>query len=100
MISSDGYPIRKPWRFVTSSEQQALALEVFKCPHHPHEHVEAAGKETKQTEIYPIALATAMLESLFPHSGRIPAMSCEPALPDEHIPKETQATGFVPSPFM
>ena len=50
--------------------------------------------------MYPVALATAMSESLFPHSGRIPAMSCEPALPDEHNPKETQATGFVPSPFM
>ena len=74
MISSDGYPIRKPWLFVTSNSQQALALQAFKCTHHPREHVEAAGKETKRTEIYPPALATAMLESLFPHSGRIPAI--------------------------
>ena len=100
MVSSNGYPIRKPWRFVTSNAQQAFALQAFKCTHKASEHVEAAGKETKRTEIYPIALATAMLESLFPHAGRVPAMSCEPALPSEHIPKETQAAGFVPSPFM
>ena len=100
MVSSDGYPIRKPWRFVTSNSRQAYALQAFNCTHKPGEHVEAAGKETKRTEIYPPALATALLESLFPHSGRIPAMSCEPALLDEHIPKETQAAGFVPSPFM
>ena len=27
-------------------------------------------------------------------------MTCEPALPDEHIPKVTQASGFVFSPFV
>ena len=101
VISSNGSPIRKPWLFVTSSQQQATALSAFHCTHKPGEHVEAAGKETKNTEIYPLALATAMLESLFPHSGRIPAMTCQPALPSEvHIPKETKVSGFVPSPFM
>ena len=100
MVSTEGRPIKKPWRFITSDEQQALALQVFKCPHHPSEHQEAAGKETKLTEIYLLALATAILESLFPHSVRVPALGCDPVLPPEHISKETQATGFVPSPFM
>ena len=69
MTSSDGHPVKKPWRFITSNEQQALALQVFRCNHHPSEHVKAAGRETKQTEVYPVALAIATLESLFHHSG-------------------------------
>ena len=27
-------------------------------------------------------------------------MTCKPALPDEHVSKETRASGLVPSPFM
>ena len=100
MVSTEGHPIKQPWRFITSDEQQALALQVFKCNHHPNEHQEAAGKEAKLTEIYPLALATALLGSLFPHSVRVPALSCDLVLPPQHIPKETHATGFVPSPFM
>ena len=67
------------------SHQEALALrdfppstgltfENFKCTHRPKEHQAAAGKETNLTEIYPLALAIALVESLFPHSLRVPPL--------------------------
>ena len=98
LVSTEGRPIKKPWCFVTSHLQQALVLESFKCSHRSDEHQEAAGKETKLTEIYPMALATALFESIFPHSLRVPAMHCIPRMLEENIPKETEASGFVPSP--
>ena len=33
LTSRSGRPIKKPWRFITSSKRQAVSLEKLKCPH-------------------------------------------------------------------
>ena len=47
-----------------------------------------------------MAITTALVESFFPHSLRVPAMQFILQTHEEHIPKEAGASGFVPSPFM
>ena len=100
VISKRGRPIKKPWRFVTSSETQATELAKFKCKHKRGSHDQAQGNETKDTERYPMALCLAMLAGLFMSAQYVPAMSVRPSRPSVAHRSATLETGFVPSPLM
>ncbi len=66
MKNSDGEPLLKQWRFVCSSERQALALGHLRCKHEPSfKHGIIAGSVTKATEEYPLSLCRTWLSSLF-----------------------------------
>ena len=61
--SSKGIPIKKPWRFSTTSNRLRDVFQQFQCPGEIHD--ECAGKETRKTGFYPKLMAASILESLF-----------------------------------
>eukprot|EP00973_Karenia_brevis_P002016 275471-Karenia_brevis.AAC.1 len=74
MKSKRGKPIKKPSRFITSSESLAKGLASFKCNHRKGEHDLAQGSDTKRTEEYPARLCSKYLSSLFKSFECVPAM--------------------------
>eukprot|EP00973_Karenia_brevis_P025834 3564820-Karenia_brevis.AAC.1 len=61
----NGLPIKKPWRFITSSATHAEELSKFVCNHGKGEHTPAVGSDTKPTEVYPPRLCRTFIGSLF-----------------------------------
>ena len=100
VVSKKGRPIKKRWRFVTSSETQAAELAKFKCKHKRGSHDQAQGSNTKGTESYPMTLCLAMFAGLFVSAKYVPAMSVRPATKSVAHRSATLETGFVPSPMM
>ena len=76
--------MHKRWRFITSCERVALALDMIKCDK-THKHVRVAGKETKPTQTYPLPLCRTYLSSLFATKRNTfaPALRRNPRNPDE-----------------
>ena len=100
--SSKGIPIKKPWRFITSSERLAVSLDSLRCPH-PKGFVHDAcqGQETKPTERYPVPLCRTILASLFGFHLHCPAMTCvQPSVSPVHREKDVCYHDHHISPFL
>ena len=80
MKNSNGEPLLKPWRFITSSASLASNLCYLRCPHvgiPGFKHGElSGGSETAKTAAYPDKLCRAYLTGLFGSYTNTPAMSC------------------------
>eukprot|EP00973_Karenia_brevis_P028470 3923654-Karenia_brevis.AAC.1 len=94
----NGLPIRKPWRFITSSATQAEELSQFVCNHSKDRHTPAVGSDTKPTEVYPPKLCRTLIRSLFRDKWCVPSMPTVPVKQHEHR-ERTHMHGFVMSPF-
>jgi len=100
MQTAKGEPILKQWRFVCSSQQQAVALGQIRCKHAKgFKHGVIAGGETKKTEIYPKPLCRTWLSSLFGYHETCPAMACGPKKQQGHREKEWVPVDFGASPM-
>ena len=101
MTSKKGEPILKQWRFICSSQRQAVSLAGLKCEHPTgFKHGEISGSETKRTESYPVRLCRTMLSSLFGSHKEAPAMCCG-AITKETVHREHEVIydDFQMSPF-
>ena len=98
LTNSDGDPVLKKWRFVTSSQRQAESLSGLRCQHPPgFRHAEISGSTTKATERYPDKLCHTMLSGLFGHWDVCPAMPCVEVVDYGHIrPGEVSGFGATP----
>ena len=108
MADSEGHPILKPWRIVSSSEALAANLNRCRCRHESdfcHTHLE--GALTPKSAFYPRSMCTVALNALFPSTkALVPAMPVVPRTPDRdqpyageggHVQKEERVDRLPPS---
>ena len=92
MCDSDGYPILKRWRFVTTCVRMYQALSRFVCTHPSnYKHSEIHGSLTPKTAFYPMKLCTTMLTALFGWYEFSPAMPCVAVTTTGHQPREVES---------
>ena len=91
LVSHRGWPMRKPWKIVTTSRRLAGHLSQFRCVHGKEfKHDVVEGQDSRRSAFYPEAMARAMLVSLFPYASAFvaPALPCVPSLPHCHREKD------------
>jgi len=100
MKDKDGVPVLKQWRFITTSQRQAVSLSAIRCEHeHSFKHAEIVGSLTKLTEQYPLSLCRTMLNSLFNPDKHTPAMPCTAVKETPTREQEIRVTDFGFSPL-
>ena len=95
---SNGYPIKKPWKVMTSNSTLASALGAFKCPHEKgYKHSLAAGNKTAKTAFYPEGMCLTVARALYPTvQPAVPAMPVQVPLPLDHREREQQLKHISP----
>ena len=95
---SNGCPIKKPWKVMTSNSTLASALSAFKCPHEKgFNHSLAAGNKTAKTACYPEGMCLTVARALYPTVGPVvPAMPVQVPLPLDHREREQQLKHISP----
>ena len=79
VVDEKGIPIKKPWRFVTTSARMAASLDSLRCNHgSDFKHSECVGSRTAKTAFYPLSLCRTMLASLFGFHKHCPTMATVP----------------------
>ena len=95
---SNGYPIKKPWKVMTSNSTLASALGAFKCPHEKgYKRSLAAGNKTAKTAFYPEGMCLTVARALYPTvQPAVPAMPVQVPLPLDHREREQQLKHISP----
>ena len=91
LVGSNGRPLLKRWRVVTTSWRLAQNLSAHRCQHDAaFRHGEIRGKDAKRAALYTPKVVRCITHSLYPECADrdVPAMPTVPFTPGPHNPNE------------